>query len=113
MRRPLPERGRGGPARALVGVAVSESPRYGGRAVEAPASDPERFRRNEQSVSSRQLVRVYGFTDVNGRRPDGRRYMEDVEAPGISRTTGGATTDGSLRRVAHRLLALTLARAAC
>jgi NAD(P)-dependent dehydrogenase (short-subunit alcohol dehydrogenase family) len=49
----------------------SETPRYVGRAVAALAADPERARWNQQSVSSVQLARVYGFTDIDGRQPDG------------------------------------------
>jgi NAD(P)-dependent dehydrogenase (short-subunit alcohol dehydrogenase family) len=59
---------------------VSESPRYVGRAVAALATDPDRQRWNQQSVSSGKLARVYGFTDIDGAQPDVWRYMEDEEA---------------------------------
>jgi NAD(P)-dependent dehydrogenase (short-subunit alcohol dehydrogenase family) len=59
--------------------ALSESPRYVGRAVAALASDAERARWNQQSVTAGQLAREYGFTDVDGSRPDVWRYMEDCE----------------------------------
>lgn len=49
--------------------ASSESPRYVGRAAAALAADPERARWN-QSVTSGQLARVYGFTDLDGTQPD-------------------------------------------
>ena len=52
------------------GFASSESPRYVGRAVAALAADPDRARWNQQSVSSAQLAREYGFTDVDGSQPD-------------------------------------------
>ena len=55
---------------APPGFAESESPRYVGRAVVAMASDPERARWNQQSVSSGQLALEYGFTDLDGSRPD-------------------------------------------
>jgi hypothetical protein len=62
---------------------VSESPRYLGRAVAALAADPELSRWNGQSLSSGQLAQVYGFTDIDGTRPDCWRYMtEVVERPG-------------------------------
>ncbi|MEX0665685.1 MAG: SDR family oxidoreductase [Acidimicrobiia bacterium] len=48
----------------------SESPRYVGRAVVAMASDPDRTRWNQQSVSSAQLAHEYGFTDVDDSQPD-------------------------------------------
>jgi NAD(P)-dependent dehydrogenase (short-subunit alcohol dehydrogenase family) len=57
--------------------ALSESPRYVGRAVAALATDPDRARWNGTSVSSGQLARVYGFTDVDGSRPDIWRYIEE------------------------------------
>jgi len=59
--------------------ALSESPRYVGRAVVALAADPNRNRWNGRSVSSGQLAREYGFTDLDGSRPDIWRYMEDAE----------------------------------
>jgi len=58
---------------------LSESPRYVGRAVVALASDPERARWNQQTVTSGQLAQEYGFTDLDGSRPDIWRYMDDRE----------------------------------
>ena len=68
--------------RAPADFALSESPRYVGRAVAALASDAERARWNQQSVSSAQLAHVYGFSDVDGSRPDIWRYIEDVRERG-------------------------------
>ena len=51
--------------------AESETPRYVGRGVAAIAADEDRARWNQRSVSSAQLAREYGFTDVDGRQPDG------------------------------------------
>jgi len=63
---------------------ISESPRYVGRAVAALAADPDRARWSGRSLSSGQLARVYGFTDLDGTRPDCWRYMvEVVEAEGV------------------------------
>jgi NAD(P)-dependent dehydrogenase (short-subunit alcohol dehydrogenase family) len=56
---------------APPGFASSESPRYVGRAVAALASDPHRARWNQKSVSSVQLAREHGFTDIDGTQPDG------------------------------------------
>jgi NAD(P)-dependent dehydrogenase (short-subunit alcohol dehydrogenase family) len=62
---------------------ISETPRFLGRAVAALAGDPGAARWNGQSVSSGQLAQVYGFTDLDGTRPDCWRYMaEVVERPG-------------------------------
>jgi NAD(P)-dependent dehydrogenase (short-subunit alcohol dehydrogenase family) len=58
--------------------ALSESPRYVGRAIVALAVDSQRARFNQASLSSGQLAREYGFTDVDGSRPDIWRYMEDT-----------------------------------
>ncbi len=63
--------------------ALSESPRYIGRAVVALASDPDRARRNQQSVTSGQLAHEYGFTDVDGSQPDIWRFIEEVREPGL------------------------------
>lgn len=52
------------------GFASSESPRYVGRAVAALAADPDRARWNQHSVSSADLAREYGFTDIDGTQPD-------------------------------------------
>jgi NAD(P)-dependent dehydrogenase (short-subunit alcohol dehydrogenase family) len=57
---------------------ISESPRFVGRAVAALAADPERSRWNGQSLSSGGLAQVYGFTDLDGTRPDCWRYMAEV-----------------------------------
>ena len=55
---------------APPGFANSESPRYVGRGIAAMAADPERSRWNQQSVSSGQLAREYGLTDIDGTAPD-------------------------------------------
>ncbi|MBD3140903.1 SDR family oxidoreductase [Microbispora bryophytorum] len=62
--------------------AISESPAFVGRAVAALAADPEASRWNGQSLSSGQLAQVYGFTDVDGSRPDCWRYLVEVQDAG-------------------------------
>jgi NAD(P)-dependent dehydrogenase (short-subunit alcohol dehydrogenase family) len=69
--------------------AISETPRYVGRAVAALAADPDRARWNGQSLSSGQLAQVYGFTDLDGSRPDAWRYMVEVQDPGKPADTTG------------------------
>ncbi len=59
-------------------AAISESPRFVGRAVAALAADPDVARRNGASLSSGGLAREYGFTDVDGSRPDCWRYLVEV-----------------------------------
>ena len=61
---------------------ISESPRFTGRAVAHLAADPEVSRWNGMSLSSGQLAREYGFTDVDGSRPDCFRYLEEVVEAG-------------------------------
>ena len=58
-------------APAPPGWAQSESPRYVGRAVAALAADDRRSRWNQRSVTSAELAREYGFTDLDGSAPDG------------------------------------------
>ena len=48
----------------------SESPLFVGRAVAALAADARMLDRTGQLWSSWELSRDYGFTDVDGRRPD-------------------------------------------
>ena len=62
--------------------AISESPAFVGRAVVALARDPERSRWNGQALSSGQLAQVYGFTDLDGSRPDAWRYLVEVQDAG-------------------------------
>jgi NAD(P)-dependent dehydrogenase (short-subunit alcohol dehydrogenase family) len=60
----------------------SESPMYVGRAVAALAADPKVMRRTGQLLSSWQLAREYGVTDVDGRRPDwGRLDIDFSQLP--------------------------------
>jgi NAD(P)-dependent dehydrogenase (short-subunit alcohol dehydrogenase family) len=62
--------------------AISESPAYVGRAVAALAADPDRARWNGRSTSSGELAAVYGFTDLDGSRPDAWRYLVEVQDAG-------------------------------
>lgn len=62
--------------------SISESPHYVGRAVTALAADPEVSRWNGKSLSSGQLAKVYGFTDLDGSQPDCWRYITEVQDAG-------------------------------
>lgn len=64
-------------------AAISESPRFVGRAVAALAADPALHRRTGGSFSSGGLARDYGFTDVDGSRPDCWRYLVEVQDAGL------------------------------
>jgi NAD(P)-dependent dehydrogenase (short-subunit alcohol dehydrogenase family) len=61
---------------------ISESPAFVGRAVAALGQDPDVSRWNGKSLSSGQLAKVCGFTDLDGSRPDAWRYVIEVQDPG-------------------------------
>ena len=63
-------------------TAISESPRFVGRAVVALAADSALHRRNGGSFSSGGLAREYDFTDLDGSQPDCWRYMVEVQDAG-------------------------------
>jgi NAD(P)-dependent dehydrogenase (short-subunit alcohol dehydrogenase family) len=63
-------------------AAISESPRFVGRAVAALAADPVVRRRNGGSFSSGGLAQEYGFTDLDGSQPDCWRYLVEVQDAG-------------------------------
>ena len=48
----------------------------------ALAADPDVARWNQQSLSSGQLAKVYGFTDVDGSQPDAWPYVVEVQDAG-------------------------------
>jgi NAD(P)-dependent dehydrogenase (short-subunit alcohol dehydrogenase family) len=62
--------------------AIAESPAFVGRAVVALATDKDVARWNGRSLSSGQLAKVYGFTDVDGSQPDAWRYLVEVQDAG-------------------------------
>jgi NAD(P)-dependent dehydrogenase (short-subunit alcohol dehydrogenase family) len=62
--------------------ALSETPRYVGRAVAALAADPDVGRVRGRALASWGLAREYGFTDVDGSRPDWGRWFEEVYLAG-------------------------------
>ncbi|MFF5370048.1 SDR family oxidoreductase [Streptomyces sp. NPDC013187] len=69
--------------------AISETPHYVGRAVAALAADADVARWNGQSLSSGGLAQVYGFTDLDGSRPDAWRYLVEVQDAGKPADTAG------------------------
>jgi len=62
--------------------AISETPRFVGRAVAALAADPDRNRWQGQSLSSGGLAKEYGFTDLDGSQPDAWRYLVELQDAG-------------------------------
>ncbi len=69
--------------------AISETPRYVGRAVAHLAADPKVARWNGSSLSSGGLAKEYGFTDLDGSRPDAWRYLVEVQDAGLPADTTG------------------------
>lgn len=66
-----------GDAAAPPSFALSESPRFVGRAVAALAADADRARWNQITTTSGDVAEAYGFTDVDGSRPQVWRYIDD------------------------------------
>jgi NAD(P)-dependent dehydrogenase (short-subunit alcohol dehydrogenase family) len=69
--------------------AISETPTFVGRAVASLAADSDVRRWNGASLSSGQLARVYGFTDLDGSQPDAWRYLVEVQDAGKPADTTG------------------------
>ncbi|MBK1870324.1 SDR family oxidoreductase [Taklimakanibacter albus] len=68
---------------------ISETPHFVGRAVATLAGDPDKARFNGQSLSSGGLAQIYGFTDLDGSRPDAWRYVVEVQDAGKSADATG------------------------
>jgi NAD(P)-dependent dehydrogenase (short-subunit alcohol dehydrogenase family) len=56
---------------------ASETPRFVGRAVASLAADPNVMEKTGRALSSWTLSREYGFTDLDGSRPDWGRYAQE------------------------------------
>lgn len=72
------------------GLAGSESPFFVGRAVAALAADPNVLEKSGGLYSSWGLAAEYGFTDVDGTRPDWWSYFSD----NFPQTAGAAPNTG-------------------
>lgn len=68
---------------------IAESPAYAGRAVVALAQDSDVARWNGKSLSTGQLAKVYGFTDIDGSQPDAWRYLVEVQEAGKPANAAG------------------------
>lgn len=69
--------------------AISESPTFVGRTVAALAADPHHARFSGRTLSSGELAQVYEVDDVDGSRPDGWRYVAEVQDAGRPADTTG------------------------
>ncbi|WP_431895200.1 SDR family oxidoreductase [Nonomuraea sp. bgisy101] len=71
-------------ARVHEDFVLSETPAFTGRAVAALAADPDVMRWSGSSVSSGELAKEYGFTDLDGSRPDVWRWIVEVREAGMT-----------------------------
>ncbi|TWP53148.1 SDR family NAD(P)-dependent oxidoreductase [Lentzea tibetensis] len=71
--------------------ALSETPHYVGRGLAHLAADPDKHRFAGQALSSWALMREYGFTDLDGSKPDWGRWFEEVVKPGKDLSTVDAS----------------------
>lgn len=63
-------------------LSQTESTEYVGRAIAALAADPHRLARTGQVLTVAKLAREYGFTDIDGRRPEAFRVPDaDLTPP--------------------------------
>ncbi len=77
---------------ATEGSRTSRSPRARRTSVaRSPPSPriPTSRRWNGKSISSGELAKIYGFTDLDGSRPDAWRYIVEVQDPGKPADTTG------------------------
>jgi NAD(P)-dependent dehydrogenase (short-subunit alcohol dehydrogenase family) len=69
---------------------ISETPTYVARGIVALAADAQGRRRYAgQTLSSGDLARIYGVTDIDGTQPDCWRYVVEVQDPGLPATEVG------------------------
>lgn len=57
---------------------ASETPFYVGRGVAALAADPQVSAKSGKVFGSWELASEYGFTDIDGRRPNWEKYFEEA-----------------------------------
>ena len=70
------------------GFASSETPCFVGRAIAALAADPHLSRKSGGIYSSWGLSEEYGFTDVDGRRPNMGKFMAERFPKLVKESTG-------------------------
>lgn len=63
--------------------AISETPQFVARGVAALLADGERGTFSGDVLSSAELARQYGVTDVDGSQPDCSRYIKEVVEKGL------------------------------
>lgn len=60
-------------------IAVELARAYVGRGIAALAADPGLARYAGRVLTSAELARAYGLTDVDGSRPDCWRYVVEIQ----------------------------------
>jgi hypothetical protein len=88
----------------------SETPAYVGRAIAALAADPNVHAKAGRTWASWTLAREYGFTDVDGARPDWGAYF-DGEIARILASPPFSDEDRELLKIRSYQLDLDPARA--
>ena len=68
---------------------ISETPTYVARGIAELAADPDVSRLAGRVLSSAELARTYGVTDVDGSRPDCWRYLVEIQLAGRPATELG------------------------
>jgi NAD(P)-dependent dehydrogenase (short-subunit alcohol dehydrogenase family) len=58
--------------------AESETPCYLGRGIAALAADPDIMKKSGKVLSSWRLAEEYGFTDIDGRKPNWGKHFRDI-----------------------------------
>ena len=54
---------------AYLDLSNSESPQFQGKAIAHLFADPDHIQKSGTMVTSADLAAIYGFTDIDGRRP--------------------------------------------
>ena len=67
----------------------SETPAYVAAGIAAMAADPGLNRYAGRVLSSAELGRTYGVTDIDGSQPDAWRYLAEIQQPGRPATELG------------------------
>lgn len=80
------------------GFAGSETPCFVGRAIACLAADPHLARKSGGIYSSWALSEEYGFTDVDGRKPNMGRYM----AKHFPKLVKGSPNSGALWEITKK-----------
>jgi hypothetical protein len=89
------------PGAVAYGWGGSETPCFVGRAVAALAGDPRKMNKSGGIYTARELADEYGFTDLDGRRPDHAVLDEAVRKAMESGPPCGAEAKRPARVATH------------